>query len=76
MSNPEFIQNAIGALHFACVVCWLKETGSAVLADNGIIHELVHLVEDSKKDREPDAKPFAPDIARLRMDFNQVLELA
>jgi hypothetical protein len=44
MPDAEFLLNLSAAVHFACVVCWLKETKSEYcLADNGIIHELVHL---------------------------------
>lgn len=46
MSDDEFKRNLVQVLHFACVTCWLKEAKAQhVLADNGIIHELVHLLE-------------------------------
>lgn len=68
MTNAEFVDHALDALHFACLVCWLKETGSEVLCDIGVVHELVHVLDLRTR---PDVN-----IARLRMDFNQVCELA
>lgn len=48
MSDEEFLGNIVNVLHFACVTCWLKEMNSQhVLSDEGIIHELVHLLPDS-----------------------------
>lgn len=45
MTDEEFMKNIPVALHFACVVCFLKEVPTYVaLSDKGIIHELVHLL--------------------------------
>jgi len=47
MSDTDFLKELPNALHFACVVCFLKEIPTYVcLTDKGIIHELVHLLTD------------------------------
>ncbi len=45
MTDSEFSSNLPSAMHLACIVCWLKETPSSVcLSDEGIIHQLAHLM--------------------------------
>lgn len=45
MQDTDFIHNIPKILHFACFVCYLKEIPSQVLlVDNGLIHELIHLL--------------------------------
>lgn len=44
MSDEEFMGSLKEILHFACIVCWFKEGGQAALADEGVIHSLVHLI--------------------------------
>lgn len=45
MTDDEFKNHLPEALHFACFVCFLKEIPTReCLADEGIIHELVHLI--------------------------------
>jgi hypothetical protein len=70
-SDAEFIipQNLIKALHFACIVLYLKEAGPEMtVSDKGIIHELVHLLDI------PD-EPLV-DLAAIRDLFKEVLLLA
>lgn len=70
MSDDEFLVNIIKILHFSCMVGYLKELpASVVLIDNGIIHELVHLLDNSTKD---DAKLR---LSEIRKTFNIVMEL-
>lgn len=46
MTDMQFLKNISSALHLACVICWLTERpGYVVLADDGIIHELCHLID-------------------------------
>lgn len=45
-SDAEFIipQNLIKALHFACIVLYLKDAGAEMtVSDKAIIHQLIHL---------------------------------
>jgi len=43
-SDSEFLSNLAEVLHIATIICFFKETPSYVcLADDGIIHQLVHL---------------------------------
>lgn len=44
MSDEDFMLHLKDILHFACVVCWFKERAQAALADEGVIHQLVHLI--------------------------------
>lgn len=44
MSDDEFMDSLKEILHFACFVCWFKERAEAALADDGVIHSLVHLI--------------------------------
>ena len=45
MSNSEFLKSLPEILHFACIVGWMKELGpDSTLSDEGIIHQLVHLL--------------------------------
>ena len=48
MDNKTFIKNAQKALHFACYVCWIKNLPTKkILSDEGLIHQLVHLLHKS-----------------------------
>lgn len=43
MTDAEFKNNIAGAIHLACVICFLKEIPTYVcLSDKGIVHELAH----------------------------------
>lgn len=49
-SDDEFIENIVEILHFAVFVCWVKEIPTdECLADNGIVHELVHLIKQNTR---------------------------
>lgn len=41
-SDEEFLDRLPEVLHLACIVGYLKEFNKTSLADNGIIHQLVH----------------------------------
>lgn len=45
MTDEEFLKNLPSAAHLACVISWLKEGGQWAVADTGIVHELIHLIE-------------------------------
>lgn len=67
MSDTEFEDNIPQILHFCCIVAFLKETPTyVVLADDGIIHRLVHRL--SKIDDNIDLRG-------LRDLFNITMEL-
>jgi len=68
MTDDEFRQAVGDALHFACVVGHLKEIGQSALADDGVIHQLVHLL----------VIPHEPliDIREIRQQFAEILKLA
>lgn len=71
MSNEEFLENIGAALHFACFVCFIKEIpGYVCLADTGIIHELVHILEFGPKG------PTTLNLEDIRQLFKEQLELA
>lgn len=70
-SDAEFIipQNLIKALHFACIVLYLKGADAEMtVSDKAIIHQLVHLLDI------PD-EPLI-DLAEIRELFKEVLYLA
>lgn len=47
-SDVEFLNNIVDILHFTVYVCWLKEVPSdKCLADDGIVHEIVHLLQEN-----------------------------
>lgn len=69
MSDERFLDALPQAMHLACVLCWLKELPSSqVLGDEGIIHQLAHLMHI------PD-EPLI-DLAEIRKQFNEQLALA
>lgn len=68
MSSEEFRKNALRILHFSCVVCWMKEMPIEVLNDEGLIHELVHLLTPETAD--------LVEVGALKEQFNIVCELA
>jgi hypothetical protein len=68
MSDVEFQQHIVGALHLACVICFLKEAGTYCLSDEGIIHELVHLL--------PGSSGTTTSLQEIRESFRKVCELA
>ncbi len=71
LTDAEFMlpQTLIKALHFACVVLYLKEAGPEMtVSDKAIIHELVHLLDI------PDESLV--DLSTIRKLFKEVLYLA
>jgi hypothetical protein len=45
MTDKRFLKELPAALHFAVFVCWFKELPSSqVLSDEGIVHQLAHLI--------------------------------
>tara|TARA_Y100001938_G_C8051618_1_gene412098 strand:- start:1008 stop:1319 length:312 start_codon:yes stop_codon:yes gene_type:complete len=69
MTNDEFIENIIDALHFACYVSWLNKLNTdQTLADNGIIHELVHLTKKNTRQYQ--------NISETRKKFNKMLKIS
>lgn len=46
MTDEEFLKNLPSALHIASFICFVKEIPTYIcLADDGIIHELIHLLQ-------------------------------
>jgi hypothetical protein len=67
-TNEEFLENAVDILHFAVYVCWLKEIPSdECLADDGIIHELVHLIQENTIKHS--------NLENIRKKFNKTLTI-
>lgn len=67
MSDAEFIKALPEALHLACFIAYVKELGpESTIADEGIIHELVHLLTATGQ------RPLAD----IRADFKAILRLA
>ena len=61
--------NIIDALHFACYVSWLNKLNTdQTLADNGIIHELVHLTKKNTRQYQ--------NISETRKKFNKMLKIS
>jgi hypothetical protein len=53
MSDDDFLSHLVDILHFACYVAYVKELLTQwVLADTGIVHELVHLLIEERNQRE------------------------
>lgn len=70
MSDDEFVENLPAALHFACFVCWFKEIPTYVcLIDDGIIHELAHLLHK-------DVGYGKYELKKIRKLFKEQLKLA
>lgn len=68
MSNEEFSAELLNILHFACIVCWLKEKQAQwLLSDVGLIHEIVHLLlAQSNSEFTTDTK-----LSKVREMFNE-----
>lgn len=50
MNDNNFFKNISRAIHFAVFICYIKQIPSYLcLADEGIIHELVHLLQHGKR---------------------------
>jgi len=71
MSDDDFMENLVPILHFACIVCYLKEVpGYIALSDQGVVHELVHLLHYGSGFDAPDAT-FDLRLERIRDTFNR-----
>jgi len=67
-TNEEFLENIVDILHFAVYMCWLKEISSdECLADDGIIHELVHLLQENTIKHS--------NLENIRKKFNKTLTI-
>lgn len=74
MSDEEFMANVQYAMHFAIYCCWYKENiAQQVLADDGVIHELHHLLLE----REGwDQRGATKRLGEIRKTFERDLLLA
>ncbi len=71
MSDAEFVENALAALHFSMLVTFIKGLGSeATVGDRSICHELVHMLDDNCKE---DA---IRELSEIRNLFNRICYLA
>jgi len=69
LSDNKFFTNLSKLLHFTIFVSYLKEIpADCLLSDDGIIHELVHLL--NKETRDDVNKK------RLRENWNKILKLS
>lgn len=69
LSDDDFIEKLPEILHFSCFVSHLKELhNNMTLSDNGIIHELVHLLHLKDKHYH--------NLAGIRRQFEEVLKLS
>lgn len=60
MSDEDFMANLLDILHFACIVCWMKEKQAQwLLSDTGLIHELVHLLIEQRDNQEVTTTPLS-----------------
>ena len=67
-NDEEFLNDIENILHFAVYMCWLKEIPSDIcLSDDGIVHQLVHLLKRSTKKHS--------DIKEIRKNFNKFLKI-
>lgn len=47
MTDEEFLSSLPKASHLACIICYFKEVPSYnCIGDTGIIHELIHLMDE------------------------------
>lgn len=66
MSDEDFLADLINIMHFAVYVCYIKNIPSKdILSDDGLIHELVHLMQDN-------TRKFV-DLKKIRKNFNKTL---
>lgn len=71
MSDKDFISDIPKLLHFTCFVLFLKEIPAhAILCDDGIIHQLIHLINDDTKDGA------LLELQSIRETFNEICKLA
>ncbi|AZC88402.1 hypothetical protein C4K29_2099 [Pseudomonas chlororaphis subsp. piscium] len=71
MTDKRFLKELPAALHFAVFVCWFKELpASQVLSDEGIVHQLAHLIHLR------DEPLVMTRLGEIRELFNKQLQLA
>lgn len=71
MSDKDFVADLPKLLHFVVFVCYLKEQPNhAILCDDGIIHQIVHLM--NKETREQ----ALLELPHIRECFNAICKLA
>jgi hypothetical protein len=65
-TDVEFLENIVDILHYAVYVCWIKEISSdECLGDDGIVHELVHLLQKNTIGHS--------NLQQIRKKFNETL---
>lgn len=70
MTDEKFLEKLPQALHLAVFICWVKEAhAQACLRDDGLIHELVHLLVG-------DPPVHQDGLHGVRRLFDEYLELA
>ncbi len=71
MTDKEFVENALAALHLAMHVCYVKQCGiESTLSDKGVCYQLLHLLDKDCRDHA------VSELAEIRELFNRVCELA
>lgn len=68
MSDEEFMDNLVSILHFSCFILWFKEFSIEVLSDEGLIHQLIHLLDIEEN--------TLPELHEIRKLFNHCCKLA
>lgn len=75
MDDEKFYSDIPRLLHFICIVCYIKETPAYVLLDDeGLIHQLIHMLDDNTKDEPLVNNPSVK--AEIRQTFKVLCELA
>ena len=68
ITDDEFIKNILDILHFAVYVCYIKDLKTRdILADDGLIHELIHLTKSSTRKHV--------DLKKVRNNFEKNLHI-
>lgn len=68
LNDGDFLKELPDALHFACVVSWMKELGNeTTISDCGIIHELVHVLTNGSGNKYH--------FKKVRKQFKHILKL-
>lgn len=64
MTDVEFVENLVPALHFVCIVSYFKgNPGYQLLHDEGLIHQMVHLLDASTRET------VLPKLGEIREQF-------
>lgn len=75
MSSAKFFSDIPKVLHFVCIVSYIKELPTYILlSDEGLIHQLVHLMDNQTKD-EPNIDNTSVR-RQIRRDFKTLCKLA